>query len=528
MKKCVWRVFVAVMVAAWGTAWAQEGTQMAQAGGGKRGLVLHYSFEKGGTWGAGSLVKDLSGGGHDGRVEGDGLEGVRGMGKRETAVRFDGKGDYIRVPRDEAFEGQEVSVAAWVKVRKDTRWEAGATIVFKRNSSLHHNEGACLEIFPDRTVRTTVSGPKAAQCRVQSTVPMEDDVWHHVAMVHAPGDTRLYVDGVLAGEGKFPREVVHNAGADLLIAGRDHAQYPMGVFGMFDLAEVKVWNKALEGGQIEKLYGKREKLPGVGGEMPGQSAVVEFGPGGQLTWKGNERPTRVFPAWEPGEKKAGGEIGLVEELHALVAQGRRDRAASPEFLDALEKVLEKQALEDEKSSDKLPLKPDFRRPGMPAGWKAVDPTVWRFGDGAARQVESMANTRYVLFYEPGMAWRDYSVTVRFESDRWLEPNGSSAASVWVRYRGVDDAYRIQWLGGGDMSVVSREEGGREREVASTWVTQEVVRDGKPWIVRVRGDKIVVEHDGQRYLEVSDLQHTSGTVGLESIHIPMTFRDVEVW
>ncbi|MBP5786314.1 MAG: LamG domain-containing protein, partial [Kiritimatiellae bacterium] len=493
----------------------------------KKGLVLHYAFGKGGKWKTGSVVKDLSGGGHNGWVEGDGLEVAKGMGNRGKAARFDGKGDFIRVPRDEALEGEEITVAAWVKVRAGDAWENGATIAFKRNSSFNHNEGYCLEIFPDRTVRATVSGPSAAQCRMESTVPMEDGVWHHVAMVHAPGDTRLYVDGALAGQGKFPQEVMHNPEADLLIAGRDHAQYPTDRFGLFDLAEVKIWDEALGTEQVGALYREWAGGPGIGKSASVQSAVVEFGAERRLTWKGIEPEFKVFPAWKPTKENARNEARLAAELRDLVAQGRRDRAGSPEFLDALEKLLEKQALEDEKPSDKLPVKPDFRGPGMPAGWSAVDPTVWRFGDGGARQILSKANTRYVLYYDPGMAWRDYEVRMRFESDKWFPPPANSCAALWVRYKGVDDAYCVNFDGNGNLSVISCEQGGKGRVIVRTAVGAEVIKDGRPWTVRVRGEEIVVEHEGRRYLEVHDGAHREGTVGLESIHIPMTFSGVEI-
>lgn len=323
----------------------------------KKGLVLHYSFGKGGQWGPGAVVKDLSGNGHDGTVEGDGLEVVRGIGTKKKAARFDGRGDYIRVPRDASMEQQEVTMAAWVKVRKEAMWEAGATIAFKRNSSFHHNEAYNLELFPDRTARATVAGPSAAQCRIQSTVPMEDEVWHHVAMTHEPGDTRLYIDGTLAGQEKFPQVVVHNTGADLLIGGRDHAEYPMGPFGMFDLAEVKVWNKALGATDIARLHAAKMGRPEVGAAGTDWQALSEFGADRRLNARGivppKERmpmcggyvpvdvPPRVFPKWEPGTGKTGGEVEMVAELKALVEQGRRDRAASPEFLAALEALAEK-------------------------------------------------------------------------------------------------------------------------------------------------------------------------------------------
>ena len=492
-------------------------------------LVLHYAFGENGAFGPGAVVKDLSGGGHDGRVEGNGLELAKGIGKHGTALRFDGKGDYIRVPRCEALESKELTVAAWVKVREGAEWVNGATIAFKRNSSYNHNEGYCLEIFPDRTVRATVSGPNAAQCRIQSTIPMEDGVWHHVAMARAPGDTRLYVDGKLAGEAKQPLEVVHNPAADLLIGGRDHAEYPTDRFGVFDLAELKVWDEAMGADRMEKLYLEKTVFPGVGKQEAGQSSVVEFGAERRLTWKGIEPRTPVFPEWREKEKPADHETELVEQLMRLVAQGRQDRAASPEFLDALEQLgvrYKTKATKVENPSDKLPLKPEFRGPGMPAGWNAVNPAVWQFGDGEARQVESRANTRYVLFYEPGKEWTDYEVTFRFESDAWFAPPANSCAVLYVRYKSTTDSYRVDWNGNGYLSVIGREATG-ERLIARTALGNDVIRDGKPWSVRLTGEKIVVEHEGKRCLEVHDATHRCGTVGLESIHIPVKFSGLEV-
>lgn len=510
----------------------------------KKGLVLYYSFGKGGEWGPGAVVKDLSGGGHDGKIEGDGLEAVHGIGKRGKAARFDGKGDYIRVPRDAALEPQELTIAAWVKMREGDTWENASTIAFKRNTSFHHNEGYDLELFSDRTARSTIAGPYAAQSRIQSTAPMADGIWHHVAMTHAPGDTRLYIDGTLAGQGAFPRDIVHNAQADLLIGGRDHAEYPMGNFGMFDLAEVKIWNVALGAEKIAALHGARAGRPGVGEAGAEWKALVEFGADRRLTSRGiaperapmcggslpADKPPRVFPAWKPAEKSPACGTGLAAELKALAKQGKRDRAASPEFLEALDALAEKYAgTAVEKPSDRLPLKPEFRGPGMPAGWNAVNPAVWQFGDGEAWQVESKADTRYVLYYEPGMDWADYEVTFRFESESWFRPPANSCAVLYFRYHATDDAYSL-WLDGkGRLTVVSLDKGcgNRQRLLARVPLDVAVVKDEKPWTVKVHEENIEVWHEGQRLLWTTDKAHRTGTVGLESVHIPMKFSDVEV-
>ena len=133
----------------------------------------------------------------------------------------------------------------------------------------------------------------------------------------------------------------------------------------------------------------------------------------------------------------------------------------------------------------------------------------------------------MLFYESGKEWKDYTVTLKFESDKWFPPPANSCAAVWVRYKGVDDAYTVHFDGNGNVSVISCEQGGKGRVIARTAAGAEVIKDGKPWLVSVRGEEIVVAHEGRRYLEVHDGTHREGTVGVESIHIPMRFGAVEV-
>lgn len=496
----------------------------------KNGLVLHYAFGRGGAWGPGAVVKDLSGGGHDGRVEGDGLEVVKGMGPKGRAARFDGKGDFIRVPRDEALEPEEVTVAAWVRVKEGDR-SAGedgiGVLVFKRNSSFHDNEDYCCEIHPNHMPQGEIANPRGMHSRVPAGMAMAPDLWHHVVLTVGGGEIRMYLDGLQTVARQHPYPQNHNTEADLFVGARDHAQYSMGHFGAFDLAELKIWNVRLDGERVAALYRERAGRPGVARPEDNRTPEVQK----PISVSVPRTPPRVFSPWEPGN--GGDETGLAAELRVLVAQGRRDRAASPEFLRALDSLAERHAGEaagvPEKPSDRLPLKPEFRGPGMPAGWRAVEPWVWQFGNGTARQVFSQADTRYVLFYEPGMDWTDYEATFRFKSGAWFEPPMRASAVLYFRYRGVDDSYSVWLDGAGDLSLISldKERRGGQRILARVPLDVSVVRDGKPWTVKVRGEAIEVWHEGKRLLSATDWKHPTGTVGLESVHIPMEFSGVEV-
>lgn len=250
--------------------------------------------------------------------------------------------------------------------------------------------------------------------------------------------------------------------------------------------------------------------------------------------RGRHGGKHVFPEWTPpsGAPAKVAEIGLEADIRALVAQGRRDHAASPEFLAALEGILAKHKWDrvaEEAPTSRLPMTPCWRSGVWPAGWNAIRRDVWQFGDGQARQVQSQANTRYVLFYEPGMEWTDYEVTVRFESDSWFTPPARSAARLYIRYHGVDDAYELIWDGAGDLTLSSKDKNHPELGLvlAQIMIPPETVRDGKPWTVKARGEKIEIWHEGKRILLCTDRAHMSGTIGLESGHIPMRFDGIEV-
>lgn len=236
---------------------------------------------------------------------------------------------------------------------------------------------------------------------------------------------------------------------------------------------------------------------------------------------------RVFPEWMSPPPAAADDWRA--ELAALLAQGRRDRAASPAFLDALQRLLDRHANESPAPpppSDRLPFHPAFDGPGMPPGWSAVKPEVWRFGDGFATQVRSWADTRFVLSYDPGREWRDYSATFTVESDSWFTHPMRSSAVLYFRYRGVADSFSLWLDSAGDLTLASQETN-TSRILARIPVEPAVIRDGKPWTVTVRGDEIKVFHEGRCLLMASDPAHPRGTVGLEAVHIPARFSSLSV-
>ena len=204
--------------------------------------VLHYSFDQI----DGSTVLDSSPCGNDGAIHGavripDGVSG--------GAMRFDGVDDYVRVPRAASLEPDQLTVAAWIRVREFP--ETFAMIVHKRNPSFHNNEAYDLQVWPGGGLRGVLAN--GVQTRLDSALPLVLGRWHHVAMVFAPPELRIYVDGRLAGASPHPYPLSLNPASDLLIGATDHAYYPMALFLNCDLDELQIFNAPLPPARIAEM-----------------------------------------------------------------------------------------------------------------------------------------------------------------------------------------------------------------------------------------------------------------------------------
>jgi hypothetical protein len=284
-------------------------------------LVLHYAFVAPKD---GRELRDRSGHQANGTALKP-LEWVRGPGNLEGALRFDGLEDHIRVPRSPSMEADVVTAAAWVKLDGSRPPGHTGTIVFKRNTSFYQNEDYHLEIRPDRVLQAFCGDGTGNQRKVVAPAILAPDVWHHLAMTAGDGRIRLFVDGEPVAAEPWPHALSHNPEADLFIGAVDHARFPIGNHCPMDLADVRIWSAVLDEAEIAALYREKALFPDVA--KPGMNRPHE--------------PPRVFPPWQP---PAAGNRALEDfaaELQALVEQGRDDKAASPEFLDAIQRLLDR-------------------------------------------------------------------------------------------------------------------------------------------------------------------------------------------
>lgn len=201
----------------------------------EEGLVLYYSFDEG----AGSTVRDRSGNGNDGRIQG--AEYIRsGDG---FALRFDGVDDCVDCPPSPSLDlTNAVTVEAWVYPEAvPAVGEAG--IVGKGYDSY------VLTYYRDGRCWWYISGG-GNHCQALLTTGS----WHHVAGTFDGQSLRLYVDGKLVAE-RRSRSPRINRGPNLFLATSAgdprftrHAHFK----GMLD--EVRIYNRALSAKEVQMHY----------------------------------------------------------------------------------------------------------------------------------------------------------------------------------------------------------------------------------------------------------------------------------
>jgi hypothetical protein len=192
------------------------------------GLVAYYPFN-------GNAI-DASDNGHDGTVFGATLTADR-YGAANSAYRFDGINDYIRIPDSASlnFTG-DFSISAFIRTTTVGR------IVFSN----------MLEVSPHDGYSFRVSN-SGAMYAMSGDVPLIGNTaittgtWRHVAFTLAGTTGRIYVDGVLDKSGPCGVPTVFNG--DQTIG----ASYTPFYFFNDGIDDVQVFNRALSSAEIAQL-----------------------------------------------------------------------------------------------------------------------------------------------------------------------------------------------------------------------------------------------------------------------------------
>lgn len=201
--------------------------------------VLLYTFETG----AGKTVKDLSGNGNDGELMGP----KWGEGNPDGGLVFEGNGprDFVEIPDSESLDLTEgLTVEMWMYLEAwSTAGGTGAT------KELAYKVGPRSDKKVLIRMTTGALAWGAAVVAGKTDVPLKK--WTHIAGTYdaKSGEGKIYIDGVLDGEGKLGGDIVPNN--DVLWLGRGAGPF---LEGRMD--EVRISNTARSQQEIQELMNK--------------------------------------------------------------------------------------------------------------------------------------------------------------------------------------------------------------------------------------------------------------------------------
>ncbi|MFA7174026.1 MAG: DUF4838 domain-containing protein, partial [Kiritimatiellia bacterium] len=217
----------------------------------EKGLILHWGFDDV----QGQAVKDLSGNGNDGRIEGEvgWIPGVSGK-----AMLFDGDFGSVWCDDNAMLNPSNMTVMFWLSPKS---WGLANTLIDKgwakgwgidphyRGASVYY----CANI-----------GKQRKDTRANYELPLNQ--WTHIAVTHDGQQTAIYVNGVKKNEAKS-------------VGGLDSSNNKLRLGGMTEAVcyvdELKLYNRALEHETIKASF----EAAGAVGSGKVDDAILERLPG---------------------------------------------------------------------------------------------------------------------------------------------------------------------------------------------------------------------------------------------------------
>ena len=201
--------------------------------------VLLYTFEAG----AGKTVKDLSDKGNDGELMGP----KWGEGNPGGGLTFGGNAprDFVEIPDSESLDLVEgLTVEMWLYLEAwSTAGGTGATKETTYKVGPRSDKKVLIRMTTDKHAWG------AAVAAGKTDMPLKK--WTHIAGTYdaKSGDAKIYIDGVLDGEGKIGGNITPND--DVLWLGRGAGPF---LEGRMD--EVRISNIARSEQEIQELMNK--------------------------------------------------------------------------------------------------------------------------------------------------------------------------------------------------------------------------------------------------------------------------------
>ena len=201
--------------------------------------VLLYTFESG----AGKAVKDLSGNGNDGELMGP----KWGEGNPGGGLTFGGNAprDFVEIPDSDSLDLVEgLTVEMWLYLEAwSTAGGTGATKELSYKVGPRDNKKVLVRLTTDKQAWG------AAVVHGKTEMPLKK--WMHVAGTYdgKSGEGKIYINGVIDGEGKIGGNIVPNN--DVLWLGRGAGPFLQG-----QMDEVRISNIARSEQEIQELMNK--------------------------------------------------------------------------------------------------------------------------------------------------------------------------------------------------------------------------------------------------------------------------------
>ena len=167
------------------------------------------------------------------------------LGRRATAVAFDGTDDFAVVPDSDALDARRgVTVGAWIRRRDSGRWQALVGKPGDGRSKLE-NYGLWLN-ESDHAVAFFGDGER--YLRVETPAPLDDD-WHSLVATYDRARAVLYLDGIRVATTPGRIELTPNDGALNIARARDGTSF---FKGGLDL--VAVLPRTLRASEVKDLH----------------------------------------------------------------------------------------------------------------------------------------------------------------------------------------------------------------------------------------------------------------------------------
>jgi cysteine-rich repeat protein len=220
------------------------------------GLVAYWDFEEGN----GTQVNDLSGNSNDGTL----ISGQWSDGKFGGALEFDGSSDYVKIPDDAAtLHPAELTFTAWFQVNQIGDW----------GSILGHSGWPKLQVGPSGEISITdlPDSVGAAGSDLNSAVGLiAAGSWYHAAFTYdSLNRMKLYLDGVEVAQGLGIGPLNNWITADWFIGISDTPAASASDFFNGTIDDVRIYNTALTGAQIQGIMAQKDYLCGNG--------IIDFG-----------------------------------------------------------------------------------------------------------------------------------------------------------------------------------------------------------------------------------------------------------